>query len=82
MHRMQEQSDYCQLNKPCSTSSWVSKKMIKNPILFIYFSSLGMNEDGLYWRRSSRNIVIDDFQRLKALERADLRGKKLKNFKK
>ena len=41
-----------------------------------------MNEDGLYWLRSSRNIVIDDFKRLKALERADSRGKKQKNFKK
>ena len=29
-----KQSDYCQLNKPCSTSSWVSKKNIKNLILF------------------------------------------------
>ena len=56
--------------------------MLKNPISFICFSSLGINEDGLYWLRSSRNIVIDDFKRLKALERADLRGKKPKNFKK
>ena len=32
-----KQSDYCQLNKPCSTSSWVSKKMIKNLILFFFF---------------------------------------------
>ena len=46
------------------------------------FSSLRVNEDGLYWLKSSRNIVIDDFQRLKALERADLRGKELNNLKK
>ena len=36
----------------------------------------------MYWLRSSRNIVIDDSQRLKAIERADLRGKKPKNLKK
>ena len=32
-----KQNDYWQLNKPCSTSSWVSKKMIQNLILFICF---------------------------------------------
>ena len=51
-------------------------------ILFMFVSSLGINEHDLYWLRSSRNIVFDDFKRLKALERADLRGKKLNNFKK
>ena len=43
-----KQSDYCQLNKPCSTSSWVSKKNIKNLILFIFVSSLAINEHDLY----------------------------------
>ena len=77
-----KQSDYCQLNKPCSTSSWVSKKNDKKSGIFFWGGSLAINEDGLYWLKSSRNIVIDDFKRLKALERADLRGKKVNNFKK
>ena len=58
------------------------QKNDKTSDLIYFFSSLAINEDGLYWLKSSRNIVFDDFQRLKALERADLRGKKLKNFKK
>ena len=42
-----KQSDYCQLNKPCSTSSWVSKK--KNDKTYdFFFSSLGINEHDLY----------------------------------
>ena len=49
--------------------------------LIYFFPSLAINEHDLYWLRSSRNIVFDDFKRLQALQRADLRGKKLKNFK-
>ena len=59
----------------------VPKKMKKSDLIY-FFACLGMNKDGLYWLKSSRNIVIDDFQRLKALERADLRGKRPKNFEK
>ena len=58
------------------------QKNEKKSDLIYFFSSLGINEHDLYWLRSSRNIVIDDFKRLKALERPDLRGKKLKNLKK
>ena len=43
-----KQSDYCQLNKPCSTSSWVSKKNDKKSHLIYLFSSLAINEDSLY----------------------------------
>ena len=32
-----KQSDYCQLNKPCSTSSWVSPKNDKKSDLIYFF---------------------------------------------
>ena len=40
------------------------------------------NEHDLYWLTSSRNVVFDNWERLKALERADLRRKKPNAFKK
>ena len=82
MHRMQETKRLLSVKQTMfHLILGVQKKKDQQSDL-IFFSSLGINEDGLYWLRSSRNIVFDDFQRLKALERADLRGKKLKNFKK
>ena len=51
------------------------QQIVKKSIVQMIVSSFLINDHDLYWLRSSRNIVFDDFKRLKAVERADLRGK-------